>query len=164
MIVFQSFKLQHQRRSGTADIQRDAFHHGVFQLYQGPVIDEWNTLSLGLQVRFHATAPLGIASTNISKHTKPIAMKYTAFVALVVILPAASAMAVDSPLGKSMSDSPLGKSVCAAAACPCHGAPNAAFCGDGLSNCIHGHLYQCANDGKSSCDLADSCPQAAGLN
>ncbi|KAF8459723.1 hypothetical protein JB92DRAFT_2650192, partial [Gautieria morchelliformis] len=47
----------------------------------------------------------------------------------------------------------LGKSVCAATACPCHGAPNAAFCGDGLSNCIHGHLYQCANDGKSSCDL-----------
>ncbi|KAF8483030.1 hypothetical protein JB92DRAFT_2821903, partial [Gautieria morchelliformis] len=56
-------------------------------------------------------------------------------------------------LEKSVSDSPLGKSVCAATACPCHGAPNAAFCGDGLSNCIHGHLYQCGNDGKSSCDL-----------
>ncbi|KAF8508741.1 hypothetical protein JB92DRAFT_2814526 [Gautieria morchelliformis] len=103
-------------------------------------------------------------------------MKYTAFVALVAILPAAFAKAVDSPLGKSMSDSPLGKSVsdsplgksvCGPTACPCHGAPNAAFCGDGLSNCIHGHLYQCANDGKSSCDLgakADSCPQAAGIN
>ncbi|KAF8478331.1 hypothetical protein JB92DRAFT_3047245 [Gautieria morchelliformis] len=101
---------------------------------------------------------------NLSKHTNPIAMKYAAFVALVAILPAAFAKAVDSPLGKSVSDSP---SVCAATACPCHGAPNAAFCGDGLTNCIHGHLYQCANDGKSSCDLgakADSCTQAAGLN
>ncbi|KAF8531863.1 hypothetical protein JB92DRAFT_2847043 [Gautieria morchelliformis] len=111
---------------------------------------------------------------------------YTAFIALVGILPAAFAKAVDSPLVKSMSDSPLGKSVSnspsvfAATACPCHGAPDAAFCGDavngcnwttrhrdGLSNCIHGHLYQCANDGKSSFDLGakgDSCLQAAGLN
>ncbi|KAF8454472.1 hypothetical protein JB92DRAFT_2611915, partial [Gautieria morchelliformis] len=47
----------------------------------------------------------------------------------------------------------LGKSVCGATACPCHGAPNAAFCSDGLCNCIHGHLYQCGNDGKTSCDL-----------
>ncbi|KAF8523392.1 hypothetical protein JB92DRAFT_2884572, partial [Gautieria morchelliformis] len=107
---------------------------------------------------------------NLSKNAQPIAMKYTAFLALIAILPAGFAKAVDSPLGKSMSNSPLFKlercSVCAATACPCHGAPNVAFCGDGLSNCIHGHLYQCANDGKSSCDLgakADYCPQAAGL-
>ncbi|KAF8466113.1 hypothetical protein JB92DRAFT_2032073 [Gautieria morchelliformis] len=30
----------------------------VFQLYQSPLIDEWNTLSLWLQVRFHANASL----------------------------------------------------------------------------------------------------------
>ncbi|KAF8473612.1 hypothetical protein JB92DRAFT_2823213 [Gautieria morchelliformis] len=95
---------------------------------------------------------------NLSKHTEPIAMKYTAFVALIAILPAAFAMVVDSSLGKRE---------CVATACPCHGAPNAAFCGDGLSSCLHGHRYQCNNDGKSSCDLGskpDTCPQAAGLN
>ncbi|KAF8516065.1 hypothetical protein JB92DRAFT_2287249 [Gautieria morchelliformis] len=85
-------------------------------------------------------------------------MKYTALVALIAILPAAFAMAVDSPLGKRD---------CVATACPCHGGPNAAFCGDGLSGCLHGHRYQCNSDGKSSCDLGskpDTCPQAAGLN
>ncbi|KAF8516062.1 hypothetical protein JB92DRAFT_2912322, partial [Gautieria morchelliformis] len=81
---------------------------------------------------------------NLSKHTEPLAMKYTALVALIAILPAAFAMAVDSPLGKGD---------CVATACPCHGGPNAAFCGDGLSGCLHGHRYHCNNDGKSSCDL-----------
>ncbi|KAF8512578.1 hypothetical protein JB92DRAFT_2927785 [Gautieria morchelliformis] len=83
------------------------------------------------------------ARKAIKSHAFPawiLSRRYTALVALIAILPAAFAMAVDSP-------------GCVATACPCHGGPNAAFCGDGLSGCLHGHRYHCNNDGKSSCDL-----------
>ncbi|KAF8509737.1 hypothetical protein JB92DRAFT_2944425 [Gautieria morchelliformis] len=87
-------------------------------------------------------------------------MKYTTFVALIAFVPAAFAVT-----RVTAADSPLAKRSCVATACSCQGVPNGLFCGDGLFDCIPGHVYQCGDDGKRSCDfgIRNSCEKCGKL-
>ncbi|KAJ3544212.1 hypothetical protein NM208_g3177 [Fusarium decemcellulare] len=78
-------------------------------------------------------------------------MKYTIVLSLAAALPLA--------MGEIMPRA------CKPTSCSCQGVPNGLFCGDGILGCVKGHVYQCGDDGKKSCDFGprDSCKKCGEL-
>lgn len=89
-------------------------------------------------------------------------MKFLAILALAVAAVAAQRRdpAVLAELTEA-GDGALTKRACTPSSCNCKGFAAGLFCGDGVLNCVVGHVYQCSTDGRTTCDygIRKSCQQ-----